>query len=113
MTGKGKFTYSNGDVYVGDFVDGKLSVQLTQAAYVVVKDGQNNIYWSPTYVGSGNTATFYKGDKADKLHVPGGKLTFTLYHGDNGSLVLYYDLQNLLSFEITGDTVFSFSFRLY
>ena len=82
------------------FVDGKLSVTLSQAAYVVVKDAGNNIYWSPTFVNSGNTATFYKGDKADKLYVPGGNITFTLYHGENGSLVLTYEVESGTEIEV-------------
>ena len=82
------------------FVDGKLSVELAQAAYVVVKDSANNIYWSPTYVDSAKSATLYKGDKADKLYVPGGKITFTLYHGSNGSLVLSYEVEAGTEIEI-------------
>ncbi len=75
------------------FINGKLSVSLSMAAYVVVKDAQNNIYWSPTYVDKATTAEFFKGDKADKLYVPGGQVNFTLYHGTNGSLVLSYEIE--------------------
>jgi hypothetical protein len=82
------------------FVNGKLTVDLTMAAYVVIKDGQNNIYWSPAYISTGNTASFVKSDKAEKMLVPGGKINFTLYHGDNGSLVLTYEIEKGTEIEI-------------
>lgn len=82
------------------FVNGKLTVQFSQAAYVVVKDASNNTYWSPTYVSSGNTATFYKGDKADKMLVTGGKINFTLYKGDSNSLILTYEVESGTEIEI-------------
>lgn len=82
------------------FVNGKLTVDLTMAAYVVIKDGQNNIYWSPAYISTGNTASFVKSEKAEKMLVPGGKINFTLYHGDNGSLVLTYEIEKGTEIEI-------------
>ena len=75
------------------FVNGKLNVQLTSDAYVVVKDSQNKIYWTPSYVDSANSAVYYMGDKAEKMKVRGGNVEFTLYHGDNGSLILTYTIE--------------------
>ena len=71
------------------FVDGKLTVTFNEQSYVVIKDANNNSYWTQSYV-TATTGTFYKG-AAEKMMVPAGRVDFTLYKGEGDTFVLTYE----------------------
>lgn len=77
------------------FVDGKLTVELTHPSYVIVKGSNNVSYWTQSLVSGATSATFYNEstEAREKMMVPGGEVEFTLYHGDNGSLILTYTVK--------------------
>ena len=72
------------------FVNGKLTVELTAKSYVIVKDSTNSPYWTSAYVDGPTSATYTKGSVGEKMSVPAGKVTFTLYKGDGDTLILSY-----------------------
>ena len=98
--------YINGADYgIGDdsgnlgsylFVNGKLTVEFTQNCYVIIKNSSNTSYWTQQYVGSGNSATYYNSSTGanEKMLVPGGNVTFTLYKGDGDTFVLTYTVES-------------------
>ncbi|MBQ2384452.1 MAG: starch-binding protein, partial [Oscillospiraceae bacterium] len=76
------------------FVDGLLTATFREDSYIGIKTSGNlKWYMTQSYVGEGDTATFY--DTAtgagEKMFVPGGvELTFTLTKNADGSLTLRY-----------------------
>ena len=75
------------------FVDGKLTLNITNNSYVIVKNASNTAYWTQEYVGSGNSATLYNASTGahEKMLIPVGEVTFTLYKGEGDTLVLTYE----------------------
>ncbi len=86
--------YLNNADYNGEnykFVDGKLTVTFTADSYVAVKDASGDWYMAESYIGTGTTGTFAKGN-SEKMLVPGNaELTFTLAENADGSLTLSYE----------------------
>lgn len=100
--------YINGsDVYTTDnntykFVNGSLSLNLTQDSYVLLnfnntnKEGSSSLgnqrYLLPAYEGSATSATFSVDETNydHKLKVPAGNKTFTLAYNTDGTITLSY-----------------------
>ena len=74
------------------FVDGKLTVTFNSQSYVVIKDAQNNSYWTQAYI-TETIGTFYNSNTGvgEKMMVPAGRVDFTLYKGENDTFVLTYE----------------------
>ena len=74
------------------FVNGKLTVTFNTQSYVVIKDAQNNSYWTQAYI-TENIGTFYNSTTGagEKMMVPAGRVDFTLYKGENDTFVLTYE----------------------
>ncbi len=86
------------------FVDGKLTVTFTTAAYVIVKDSNGTEYWSDGYCG-GTTATLQTSGftgQADKMLAPENmELQYTLVVNDDGTLTLSYVAEKSEAFTVT------------
>ena len=75
------------------FVDGKLSVTFNEQSYVVIKDANNNSYWTQSYIQT-QIGTFHNAavtGAGEKMMVPAGRVDFTLYKGENDTFVLTYE----------------------
>lgn len=79
------------------FKNGKLTVNFKTDGYVFVKTtGNAGYFMTDGYPGAGVTTSYLYntttlGDRANKLHVPGGvELTFTLVENSDGTLMLSY-----------------------
>ena len=79
------------------FKNGKLTVNFKTDGYVFVKTtGNAGYFMTDGYPGAGITSSYLYntntlGDRANKLHVPGGvALTFTLVENSDGTLMLSY-----------------------
>ena len=74
------------------FVNGKVTVHFEVDSYVVIKDAQNNSYWTQAYI-TENIGTFYNSNTGvgEKMKVPAGRVDFTLYKGENDTFVLTYE----------------------
>ena len=70
------------------FVDGKVSVTLTETSYVVVKDSSGVQYWAETYCT--DTTVTLKAGAGEKMMVPAGEQTFSLVVNADGTLTLSY-----------------------
>ena len=70
------------------FVDGKVSVTLTETSYVVVKDSSGVQYWAETYCT--DTTVTLKTGAGEKMMVPAGEQTFSLVVNADGTLTLSY-----------------------
>lgn len=83
------------------FKNGKLTVNFKTDGYVFVKTtGNAGYFMTDGYPGAGVTSSYLYntttlGDRANKLHVPGGvELTFTLVENSDGTLMLSYTTSN-------------------
>lgn len=74
------------------FVDGKVTVTFNEQSYVVIKDANNNNYWTQSYI-TATTGTFYNVNTGagEKMMVPAGRVEFTLYKGEGDTFVLTYE----------------------
>lgn len=74
------------------FVDGTLTVSLTQDSYVLLNNNSNERYLLSAYSESTDPVTFsVDNDNYDyKLKVPSGTRTFTLTYNSDGSITLSY-----------------------
>ena len=103
------FGYINGNNYACEedaenigtykFTDGVLTTIFTEASYVGVKSGDNQVwYMTNGWMGEEATSAILHnaddlGEEANKLHVPGNRsVTFTLVANGDGTLTLSYTL---------------------
>ena len=77
------------------FVDGTLTMTITETSYVYIKTADNaNWYMTQTYVQT-NSATFYNTTTGamEKMMVPAGEVTFTLVDNGDDTLTLSYTVE--------------------
>lgn len=87
------------------FVNGKLTLTITQASYVVVRNANNDWFMTHGWLGEDvKEATLYKTyygeENTNKLYVPAGKVTFILEKIDDNTLKLSYGGDNGADFYI-------------
>lgn len=94
------------------FVDGKVTLRLTEASYVLVKSNNNTLYQTQGLVTDTNSVTLYNSDAigsmADKLMVPEGLVTFTLSENADDTLNLSYTIESEETTTESSETVVYF-----
>ncbi len=91
------------------FVDGKVTVNLTETSYVCVKSSDNKTwYMTDGFQQDVTEVTLYNvadlDETADKFMIPAGKVEFTLVDNGDDTLTLSYNVVELPSTEATEGT---------